>query len=80
MLPKFPWMKVCHDDFTTFLMALVMLLLATIPLQHLSTDTVFENHRKVSFNIDCRSYVYILSGQKLIKNAKNVNFGKFLKT
>ena len=30
---------------------------------------------KVSFNIACEaSYVYILSGQKLIKNAKNVPF------
>ena len=26
------------------------------------------------------SYVYILSGQKLIKNAKNGQFGEFLKT
>ena len=35
-------------------------------------NTVFENHRKVSFNIASEaSYVYILSGQKLIKNAKN---------
>ena len=30
---------------------------------------------KVSFNIECvASYVYILSGQKLIKNAKNGSF------
>ena len=29
-------------------------------------DTVFENYKKVSFN-----YVYILSWQKIIKNAKN---------
>ena len=36
---------------------------------------------KVSFNIASEaSYVYILSGQKLIKNAKNVHFGEFLKT
>ena len=36
-------------------------------------QTVFENHRKsLSFNIASEaSYVYILSGQKLIKNAKN---------
>ena len=33
---------------------------------------------KVSFKI--ASYVYILSGQKLIKNAKNEPFGEFLKT
>ena len=36
---------------------------------------------KVSFNIASEeSYVYILSGQKLIKNAKNALFGEFLKT
>ena len=35
---------------------------------------------KVSFNIASEaSYVYILSGQKLIKNAKNAQFGEFLK-
>ena len=34
--------------------------------------TVFENHKKVSFYIASEaSYVYILSGQKFIKNAKN---------
>ena len=34
--------------------------------------TVFENNRKVSLNIASEaSYVYILSGQKLINNAKN---------
>ena len=33
--------------------------------------TVFENPQKVSFNIASEaSYVYILRGQKLIKNAK----------
>ena len=33
---------------------------------------------KVSFNIASEaSYVYILSGQKLIKNAKNRQFGEF---
>ena len=38
--------------------------------------TVFENPRKkVSFNIASEaSYVYILSGQNLIKNAKNGQF------
>ena len=36
--------------------------------------TVFENHRK-SLNISSEaSYVYILTGQKLIKNAKNGPF------
>ena len=35
---------------------------------------------KVSFNIASEaSYVYILSGQKLVKNAKNAQFGEFLK-
>ena len=33
---------------------------------------MFENSKKVSFNIASEaSYVYILSGQKLMKNAKN---------
>ena len=41
----------------------------------LSPFTVFENHKKVSFNIASEtSYVYILSGPKCIKNAKNVQF------
>ena len=34
--------------------------------------TVFENHKKISFNIT--SDVYILSEQKLTKNAKNGQF------
>ena len=35
---------------------------------------------KVSFNIASEaSYVYILSRQKLVKNAKNGQFGEFLK-
>ena len=35
---------------------------------------------KVSFNIVSEaSYVYILSGQKLVKDAKNGPFGEFLK-
>ena len=34
---------------------------------------VFENLKKVSFNM---SYVYILSGQKFIKNAKSYAFLK----
>ena len=46
------------------------------------TDTmVFENHKKVSFNIASKaSYFYSLSRQKFIKNAKNVPFGEFMKT
>ena len=36
---------------------------------------------KVAFNIASEaSYVYTLSGQKFIKNAKNVQSGEFLKT
>ena len=41
---------------------------------------VFEITEKVAFNIAREaSYIYILSGQKLIKNAKNSQFGEFLK-
>ena len=41
---------------------------------------VWKSQKNVSFNITSEvSYVYIFSGQKLIKNAKMVNFGKFLK-
>ena len=37
--------------------------------------------KKVAFNIASEaSYIYILSGQKFIKNAKKANFGEFLKT
>ena len=40
-----------------------------------------KNSEKVSFNPASEaSYFYILSGQKLIKNAKNGQFGEFLKT
>ena len=44
--------------------------------------TVFENHGKsLIFNIVSEaSYVYILSGLKFIKNAKNGQFREFLKT
>ena len=36
-----------------------------------SLDTVVEYHKNVSFNIASEaSYIYILSGQKFIKNAK----------
>ena len=41
----------------------------------LTLNTVFENHKKVSFNIASEaSYVYILSGQKFIKMARNGPF------
>ena len=37
--------------------------------------------QKVAFNIASEaSYVYIMNGQKFIKNAKMVNFSEFLKT
>ena len=43
-----------------------------------SLNTVFENHKKVSFNItSVTSYVYNLSGEKLIKNSKNGLFLQF---
>ena len=43
--------------------------------------TVFENLKKVSFNIASEaSNGYILSGQKFIKNAKNGQLWLFLKT
>ena len=36
---------------------------------------MFENHKKVSFNIASEaSFVYILNGQKFIKKAKNGQF------
>ena len=42
--------------------------------------TVFEIIEKVSFNIASEaSYLYILSGQKLLKNAKIGQIGEFLK-
>ena len=37
-------------------------------------STVFENQRKSLIQHCERSYVYILSGQKFIKNAKNGPF------
>ena len=41
----------------------------------IESNTVFENRPKVSFNIASEaSYVYILSGQKLMENAKNAPF------
>ena len=43
--------------------------------------TMFENHKNVVFNIASEaSYVFLLSGQKLSENAKNPQFGEFLKT
>ena len=45
----------------------------TFILVEISVSTVFENHRK-SLIASEASYVYILSGQKLIKNAKNGSF------
>ena len=43
-------------------------------------NTVFENQRKVSSNMASKArYVYILSGQKFIKNAKNSQHWRFFK-
>ena len=44
--------------------------------QVLDSSTVFENHRKVLFNIASEaSYIYKMSGQKFInKQAKNGQF------
>ena len=40
---------------------------------------MFENRQKVAFNIASEaSYVYILSGQKFFKNAKNSQFWRVL--
>ena len=45
-----------------------------------SDTTVFENHKKVSYNIASEaSSVYILSGQKFIKNAKIGRFWRVFK-
>ena len=42
--------------------------------------TVYENYRKISLNIASEaSYIYILSGQTLIKMPKIGQFGEFLK-
>ena len=42
--------------------------------------TVFENHKKVAFNIASEaSYFYVLSGQKIRKNAKNGPFWRVFK-
>ena len=42
---------------------------------------VLDNHKKASFNMASEaSYVYILSRQKFIKNAKNGQFNESLKT
>ena len=55
----------------------------SIPANHSPTqDTtlVWKSHKNVSFNIASEaSYVYILSRQKLIKNAKNGQFAKIWK-
>ena len=40
--------------------------------------SVWKSQKKVSFNIASEeSYVYILSGQKLIKNGEKGQFGEF---
>ena len=56
------------------------MLMQTSRYAYLHSVTVFKNHKKVSFNSASEaSYVYILSGQKLIENAKKsilVSFGQ----
>ena len=55
---------------------------SSLHLQAIKTESqCLKITGKVSFNIASEaSYVYILSGQKLIKNAKNGPFGEFWKT
>ena len=50
-------------------------------LQKRQTTQCLKITEKVAFNIASEaSYVYILSGQKFIKNAKNGQFGEFFKS
>ena len=50
------------------------------PVQAVLCSRCLKITEKVSFNIASEaSYVYILSGQKLIENAKNGHFDEFLK-
>ena len=45
------------------------------------SHSVWKSPQKVAFNIATEaSYVYILSGQKMIKNAKIVNLANFRKS
>ena len=47
---------------------------------YMPTHSVWKSQKKWQFSIASEaSYVYILSGQKFIKNAKNGQFGEFLK-
>ena len=57
-------------------------LLREFHMERNSHYTAFENHRKsLIWNIASEArYVYIMSGQKFIKNAKNSQFGDILKT
>ena len=62
-------------------------LLSDVSHRHVTINRIERDTRclkiteKVSFNIASEaSYVFILSGQKLIKNTKNAQFGEFLKT
>ena len=56
--------------------------LFAIAIVFISNTTMFENRSKsrIPHIASEASYVYILSGQKLIKNAKNSQFGEFLKS
>ena len=50
--------------------------------KYVGTYTVFENHKKVSFNIASEaSYIYIFSGQKFIKKGQTCsNLASFWKS
>ena len=69
--PRRPWhARSVPATITRFLMAELK-----YPLAHMIPARCLKNIEKVSFNIASEaSYVYILSGHKLIKNAKNGPF------
>ena len=72
------WLQTIVHQYSTFLR------IATQPLKNhffgFRLSQCLKITEKVAFNIVSEaSYVYILSGQKLIKNAKKVHFGEFLK-
>ena len=62
-------------SFGCFLVVFLSFLALTLAFECEGNEgTVFENHRKKSHSKREASYVYILSGQRLIKNAKNGPF------
>ena len=63
------------------IIALLLLLLLEKIWSYLLLARCLKITEKVSFNIvSAANYVYILSGQKFLRNAKNDQFGEFLKT